>query len=170
MKKIIISAAFFLALTTLPAFAKSTGEIVTGSTNAALIFSQNYKGDDYRGRFNTNLGYDHAFEKGFEFGGEIGINISSGYSSYQFTVGPTYNFQAQDIENSYNVGVKAGILIDHSSGYTYDNAIGTLEGGKRFKLAEGITYSPGLKITKVFGAGEADPTFTFNIFKFSLFF
>ncbi len=167
MTTLIVAISFSLLSTT--AFAKSSGEIFTASSNSNLIFSQrNY--ENYKASFNATVGYDHAFSNGFELGGTFGLSVISHYSIYALTVGPTYNIQGKDIENSYYAGFKIGMQVENTYGYTYDNAIAIVEGGKRFKIIEGITYSPGVTITQVFGANADDPTIAINIFKFSLVF
>jgi hypothetical protein len=167
LKNLLFVLLFSLSLNS--AYAKDTAEIFTGSTSSSLIFTKsNYS--DYKALFVADVGYDHAFSNGLQIGTNAGLSIESDFNTISLMVGPTYNFNNKDLENSFYAAFKFGVLLVNYSGYHYSNAVISTAAGKRFKLAEGICYSPDISVEKVLGHNVDDPSISFNIVKFSLVF
>lgn len=150
------------------AFAKNTADIISGGTSTSLVFTK-YT-NSYEANFSGNVGYAHAFDNGLQLGSNGAFSIQSSFKSLLLTVGPTYNFKANDLENSFFAGLQAGVITYFYSGSNTTNGVVAIEGGKHFKLIEGVTYSPSINVKKILGAYSPDPTISFNIFKFSIFF
>jgi hypothetical protein len=151
------------------AFAKSEGHIITASsTKSSLsIFKDSY--DEVQGSFDATAAYDYSFAQGLMLGADFGTSIYSNSSFWSLAVGPGYNFNKQDIENSYYATAKVGAASSHYGSYSTTYALVTLKGGKRFKLMEHVSYVPGVSISKVFVTGS-DPTLTFEIFRIAIIF
>jgi hypothetical protein len=166
--KIFLFTLMLLALAT-NSFARGTADIVTGAANANIYMAKD-SADDYQTRFHVYGSYDRAFATGLQFGGALYADFGSNYSDYSLLVGPGYNFQHNDLENSFFVLARGGIVISKFLGHTSTNGAIHFEGAKRFKILDNVSYVPGIEISKTLGSNTADPTFAFNIFKFSIFF
>lgn len=160
--------AILLSLAATTTFAAQT-DIVTGSTNANLVLAQDSK-DDYQATFNVGMGYDHVFNTGLQIGGTLLGSFGDDYSTFTALVGPGYNLTPNDIANSFNADVKIGFVRSSINGHAETEFAATIQGGKRFKLAESVSYAPGVEISKIFADNAKDPSFTFNIFKFAFLF
>lgn len=160
--------AIVVLLFSLNSFAKSSADIFTGGTSSSLLFSKDVN-NSYEASFNLALGYDHAFESGLQLGTTLSTTIFSSMTSVTVLVGPGYNFSPTDLENSFYVDLKAGANGYDWYGTTSYDAMAAVLFGKRFKLAENISYSPSISVTHVFQE-ENDPTFSVNIARFSLLF
>lgn len=161
--------AIMLFILTVNSFAKSSAEIFTGSSSANVIMTKTPY-DNYKTRFNVVLGYDHAFSNGLQLGTNLSADFGTSYNSYSVLVGPAYNFNPEDIENSFYAGFKGGVIISNLYGFSTTDAIISAEISKRFKLADRVSYVPGIEAAKVLGPNSNDPTIVFNIFRFSLLF
>lgn len=161
--------AIMLTALTTNSFAKSTAEIFTGSSNANVNMVQTGH-EEYETRFNIDLGYDHAFSNGLQLGAEVTGNFGSDFNIFSLLVGPAYNFNSEDLENSFYIGAKGGFITATFEGTSATDAIISAEISKRFKLADGISYVPGVNAAKVLGPNSNDPTIVFNLFKFSVLF
>lgn len=150
------------------AFAKND-DIITGSSNANLVLAQDSK-DDYKPTFNVAFGYDHVYAEGIQVGANLAGTFGDNYSVFTALVGPGYNFSPNDIGNSYNVDVKVGFVRAEYGSTENTDFAAVVQAGKRFKLAENVSYAPGLEVSKVFYDNAKDPAFTFNIFKFAFIF
>jgi len=159
----------FLILLSASVFAKSEGHIISASsTKSSLsIFKDGF--GEVRGSFDATAAYDYSFAQGLMLGADFGTSIYSNSSFWSLAVGPGYNFNKQDIENSYYVTAKGGAASSHYGSYSTTYALLTLKGGKRFKLMEHVSYVPGVSISKAFLTGS-DPTLTFEIFRISIIF
>lgn len=144
-------------------------DIVTGSAGANVVVAQNAK-DDYKAELNVAFGYDHVLAQGFQIGGNIAGSFNDDVNTFSALVGPGYNFNPEDIANSFNVDVKVGFVRASVANQTETEFAATIQGGKRFKLAESVSYAPGVEVSKIFADGAKDPTFTVNIFKFAFLF
>ncbi len=151
-------------------FAKNTADIFSGGTNSALSLSK-ANSNTYTSVLSGTIAYDHAFANGLQLGTTGKFSIQSGYKTFQLTIGPAYNFNDNDLENSFFVGLQAGVLNYSYSGLDYSSSRGVITGefGKHFKLAEGICYSPGISVMKLFSSSQ-DPFISINLFKLSVLF
>lgn len=149
-------------------FAKDHGHLISGSANSNLSFRES--NNSYEGIFNLNFGYDYAFDSGIQIGGVAGTAFSSGYRSYFLLLGPTYNFNKEEIENSFFVGLKAGLRSYHFTNYSNTYALINADAGKRFRLTDSISYVPGVEISKNLDDSSENPTLTFQILRFTLVF
>lgn len=149
-------------------FAAPLSDVLTGSTNANLVLAQ--ENDEYKASFNTTFGYDHVYATGLQVGATIGGSFGDDYSFFTALVGPGYSFSPEDIGNSFNVDVKVGFVRATVFSHTETEFAATVQGGKRFKLAESVSYAPGIEVSKIFADNAKDPSITFNIFKFAFLF
>ena len=168
MKNVILSLVFLILTTTL-SFAKNSADIFTGSSSANLLFTK-AQYEDYKASFVGTIGYDHVFSQGIQLGTVGAAVIGDGYKSITILVGPGYNLNANDLENSFYMSFMMGVDRISYGSYTHSDFVVQADGGKRFKIANGITYSPGVTISKVTGPNSDDPAISINIFKFSLLF
>jgi hypothetical protein len=158
-----------LLLTSGSVFARGEGHIITASsTKSSLSF---YKDgyNEVKSSFDATAAYDYSFAQGLMLGADFGTSIYSNSSFWSLAIGPGYNFNKQDIENSYFATAKIGAASSHYGSYSSTHALMTLKGGKRFKLMEHVSYVPGLSISKVFEIGS-DPTLTFEILRIAIIF
>lgn len=160
-----ILLSFFAATTSFAAHS----DVLTGSTNANLVLSQDSK-DDYKATFNAAFGYDHVFVNGLQVGSTIEGSFGDDYSTFTALVGPGYSCSPEDIGNSFNVDVKVGFVRASIGNHTETEFAATVQGGKRFKLADSVSYAPGVEVSKIFADNAKDPTITFNVFKFAFLF
>lgn len=144
-------------------------DIVSGSTGANIVMAKD-SNDDYKPTFNVAFEMDHVFDGGLQVGGLLGGSFNDDDNVFSFLVGPGYNLNAQDIANSFYATAKIGFVRADVSGDANTEFAALVEGGKRFKLSESVSYSPGLVVTKVFADENDDAVFTVNIFKFSFLF
>ncbi|MEA9356646.1 hypothetical protein SHI21_10540 [Bacteriovorax sp. PP10] len=161
-----ILVSLFAATTS---FAAPLSDVLTGSTNANLVLAQD-SNDDYKASFNAAFGYDHVYANGLQVGATIGGSFSDDYNTFTALVGPGYNCSPEDIGNSFNADVKVGFVRTNIGNHTETEFAATVQGGKRFKLAESVSYAPGIEVSKIFADNAKDPTITFNIFKFAFLF
>lgn len=154
------------------ALAKDTAHIISAQSSSSLLFSKTSSySDDYEATFTLGTGYDYAFAGGFQLGATAAAAVYSGGSSFSLAVGPGYNFSSNDIENSFFVAFKGGFVTYHFDAQDSDTtAFLSLDMAKRFKIAENISYVPGLNVTKELGDDARDPSFSFEIVRFSLLF
>lgn len=165
--KICLAILLSMSIAT-AAFAKND-DVITGSTSANLVLAEDYK-DDYKPTFNMAFGYDHVYAQGYSIGGTLEGSFGDDYSTFKALVGPGYNFTPNDVANSYNVDVKIG-FIRSSIGNNEDTEFAAaVQGGKRFKLAENVSYAPGVEVSKTFADDAKGATFTFNVFRFAFIF
>ncbi|GEM_PF-1199211 len=165
MKKLILTS--LILLTTSSVFA-ATSHIVTGSSSSSLQFS-NSGNKNYEATLNVGLGYDYSFKNGLEFGGELSTIIGD-FNLLTILLGPTFTFGSENINSSYLVSAKLGVATWGYTGFTdYTDTLMSVNFSKRFSLSEQISYVPGLRVDYIFNT-DSDPVFTFEIFKFSLFF
>ena len=143
-------------------------DIVSGSTGSNVEISKDLD-DKYSPTLNINFEYDHAFEQGLQVGALAMGSFDDDNNAFAFLVGPGYNLNPQDLANSFYATLKIGFVRADIFGYSDTEFAGQIEGGKRFKLAESVSYSPGLVISKTF-ADDMDAVFTVNLFKFSFLF
>jgi len=165
MKSLLAITALFFSLNT---FAKSSADIFTGGTSSSLLFSKDLN-NKYEASFNLAVGYDHAFNTGLQLGGSFSTTIFSSVTNSTLLIGPGYNFSPEDLGNSYYVELRAGVNGYDFYGTTSYDAVGAVLFGKRFKLAENVSFSPSVSVTHVFLDGNS-PTFSVNIARFSLLF
>lgn len=159
-----ILASLFVATT---AFA-APSDIVSGSTNANLLFSKN-SNDKYEASFNLSTEYDHAFDNGLQVGGLLAGEFTDDTNAFTALIGPGFNLNAQDLANSFYGTVKVGFSRISVNSERNTEFTARAEAGKRFKLSESVSYAPGVAVTHVF-VDNADPIFELNIFKFSFLF
>lgn len=168
-KLVILSLFIFSGITATNAQANT--HILTGSTSSSFLFDKSSSwSDDYDATFSLGVGYDYALTNGFQLGGQVGVNIFSGGSVMTLAIGPGYNFNT-DIANSFFVSAKVGYSRVHiDAAMTDDDTFFLLKAGKRFKILENVSYVPGLQIQKVVGDNAPDPSFTIELFNFSILF
>lgn len=163
--KILVLA---LLVSAVPAFAIEEGHIISGSSNSSVEFEKVY--GSYDATFGLALGYDYAFKGGLQVGTLVGAAIFSGGSFLTLAAGPTYNFNA-DIENSFFAGAKVGFITAHfDAASSVTDTFMTADIGKRFKLMENVSYTPGVTVTKMLEENSADPSFSINLFRLSIIF
>jgi hypothetical protein len=167
---ILKSCCFFLLLISSSLYAKSEGHILSGSTMSSLRLSEDSWNHDYEPTLYIGLGYDYAFTSGLQVGGNLSTFLYSGGSYWRLSIGPTYNFNKDEIENSLFAGVKGGVNYSAYNGYSKTTSFARLEAGKRFKLFENVSYVPQVIVSKdlVENAPKADLSFEF--FNFSILF
>lgn len=163
-----ICLTILLSLFTATSFAAHS-DVLTGSTNANLVLAQDAT-DDYKASFNVTSGYDHVYANGLQVGATLGGSFSDDYNTFSALVGPGYSFNPEDIGNSFNADVKVGFVRTNIGNHTETEFAATVQGGKRFKLADSVSYAPGVEVSKIFADNAKDPTITFNIFKFAFLF
>ncbi|MBC7539979.1 MAG: hypothetical protein H7281_14245 [Bacteriovorax sp.] len=151
-------------------FAKSEGHILSASTNSALEFNKGTYSDSYNATFNLDVGYDYAFANGLQLGGNFETIIYSHSSVWKLGAGPAYNFNHKNIENSFFAGLKVGTISTHYGSYTNISGFISIEGGKRFRLMENVSYVPGVIVEKILGSNTPDASFAFEFFRLSLIF
>jgi hypothetical protein len=168
--------ALSLTLTTLlmsaPKAHAEAAHILSASTSSSLLMTKDSSwSDDYNTYFSLDLGYDYAFDSGLQLGGTFGTQIYSGGSVFSIAMGPGYNFN-KDIKNSFFVALNLGVITIHHSDYNSSDTsmYATFEAGKRFKILENVSYTPGLRVEKLLKSDSPDPTFSLDIVKFSLLF
>ena len=144
-------------------------DIVSGSAGANVVVAQNAN-DDYKAQLNVAFGYDHVFAQGYQVGGLLAGSFNQDDNVFAALVGPGYNFSPEDIGNSFNVDVKVGFIRSSINNREETEFAAVVQGGKRFKLSESVSYAPGLEVSKIFADDSKDPTFTVNIFKFAFLF
>lgn len=167
MKKLFVLLAFSSLFGNV--YAKNSADIFSGSTSSLFLFSQSAS-QSYRTSFWAATAYDHAFSSGLQIGMTATASMQSESNIFSLTAGPAYNFNADDLENSFFVGIQGGgVSTNYTSYHSFDSIVAA-EIGKRFKLAEGICYSPGFSASKALGPNSNDPTYSINIFKFSVLF
>lgn len=145
--------------------------ILSGSTSSSLIASQSSPwSDDYEFTFGLGVGYDYAFDNGFQLGGIFGAQLFSGGSTFTVAAGPGYNFN-KDIKNSFFVAFNFGVVTEHTDALSSEtDTFITLGVGKRFSILENISYVPGLKIEKELKSNSNDPSFILEVVRFSILF
>ena len=167
MKKLLLILTIFCSTLTM---AKNTGHIFTGSTSSSLMLSPRTYQTGYDLDFVSYIGYGYAFTNGFQVNSSFSASIGSGMDAYALSIGPSYNFNGDEIENSFYIGLQAGALVSSYSYSTYTDGVVYLDFGKRFKLSENVSYSPSVSAVQVLGPGDNDPNFSVDLFKFSILF
>lgn len=167
----ILTLSLLISSFTALAAAHADTHIVSGSASSSLLFSKSSAwSNDYEASFSIGTGYDYALTNGFQVGGLAGLQIFSGGTYMTLAVGPGFNFSS-DIANSFFTALYFGYTRLHvNNSVSDDGTFLLLKAGKRFKLFENVSYVPGLSISKTLGANEPDPSFSLDIFNFSILF
>jgi hypothetical protein len=167
MKKIITILTLFCSL---QAFAKTEGHIITGGTNAGIFAYTPTAYSDYEVYLSANGGYGYFMKNGFQFSLTSVLTLQSGTDILSLAMGPTYNFDAKKVEESYFVSALLGATFFNYKSGSDTTPLIILEGGKRFLMTENVSYVPSVAMSKELDSNSADPTFSFNLVRFSFFF
>lgn len=167
MRKIF---TLFVLILSLNAFCKTEGHTITGGTNAGIYAYTPTAYSDYEMYLSLNGGYGYFMKNGFQFSLTTVLTLQSGTDILSLAMGPTYNFDPKKVEDSYFVSTLLGAtFLNYETGSDTTPLI-ILEAGKRFLLAENVSYVPSMALSKELDSNSADPTFSFNLIRFSFFF
>lgn len=168
MKKILLMLALLLSVNL---YAKNSGHVLTGRSASEVMMVKSSSAKSYDASFSTAVGYGYAFTNGFEFDSNFTLYIGSGSTkTIALTIGPTMNFSPDDLENSFFMAIQGGVSNFSFGSYSNTKALGYLEVAKRFKLIDGVSYNPGVEMTKYFDDASSDPVLSINLFKISVIF
>ncbi|HAZ11241.1 MAG: hypothetical protein A2X86_08285 [Bdellovibrionales bacterium GWA2_49_15] len=152
------------------AYAQNSGHIISGSSESSLSFHQSDDNEPTR-YFSLGTGYEYAFESGLQLGGSLFTSIWPGGYTESLSFGPGYNFNKEDLQNSFFGTIKYGVVILHNDSYSSQNLrFGTIELAKRFKIFENVSFIPGFEVSKWFSLNDSEPTWKINLLKISIFF
>jgi hypothetical protein len=131
-----------------------------------------YSDSNQSGNNNSNLylnaGYQYHYMDHIQLGMDSSLFLSSDFKRISLAPIVTYNLD-KEIKTSYYVSASVGLnynVIDYTDS---TNSSTTLEAkfGKRFKLAENVTYTPEVYLSSTSGSDTV--YYGFSFFKLSIF-
>jgi hypothetical protein len=177
-----------LSLISTPALAQSQHEVNSALSSGALSwFSAGRTTDD--GRYKVQsidlyLGYRYDVGNGVQLGGQVsffrekitgenGITASDAGTStqYRLMAGPTFNFGSEALNDAYYFEVLAGFNAGKFDELDLDkDFIWRASLGKRFALADNVSYSPNLSYRRIVGDSRFSQELRLNYLVLSVFF
>jgi hypothetical protein len=146
----------FTLLFVVPALAE-THEVVATATRGSMGASSGFK------FFQATTHYRYTLSESFQLGSKISTNFSSADTfsskSLRFSVGPVFNFGAESLQDSYFLDAQVGIGISkYNDAGDWDGSRSlSLNFGKRFALAESVSYNPSLYWTRTWIGSTSFP-------------
>jgi hypothetical protein len=152
--------------------------IIRGSSSS-LELSNNDYGTGIDSAFSLGLSYDYSLSQGFQVGTDLSVSITDLSNVYSILPGVTYNIfvdNQESLNSAYFIKLNTGVVIvDFKSAIFYSGRsafspstsefVYTLRLGKRFLLAENISWSPSIQMTHAPDAFDSDPSVTIQLFK-----
>lgn len=180
MKFLLVFAMFFCGVVG----AQEFSHMLSGESYSSLEIADSRSGTGVDTSFSIGLGYDYYLGYGFQIGTDLGIAITNDTDVYSLLPGVTYNIFSDDkksLASAFFFKINAGVVVvDYerivylaSSGYSTGREsefVYTVELGKRFAIANNVSWVPSIKMFHVPDAADSDPSFDINFLRLSVLF
>jgi len=145
-----------------------------GGSSGVITVSNIKSQEDSTKDFSGSLGYYYQALDWVQIGAEASVYKTDSLTSYNFIPGVILNFfYDKSINTAFyikgNIGI-SGVSYEDTSLEATSEIILFGEIGKRFALAQNITWSPSISSNYLPDQEDYDPSLSINLLKFNLFF
>lgn len=162
---------FFMAIS-FSIQAQDFNHMLSGESFSSLGINDSNTGTGIETNFSIGLSYDYYLDYGIQVGADFGVAITNDTNIYSLLPGVTYNIFFDDkksLASAFFIKVNAGIVVvdydkivyipsaGHSTGRESE-FVYTVELGKRFSLANNVSWSPAIEMTHIPDGYDSDPS------------